>query len=69
MNDQSICARWRTEAWDCQPKDSLINPHYFSPATHDPKKPILSVTAFHATYPEGRAFERAALGEPWTRVD
>ena len=66
---QSICFRRRAEAWDCKVGDSLIDPNYFSPATHDPKKPILAVRAFHASYPGGRAFERAALGERWTRVD
>jgi hypothetical protein len=66
MNDQSICARWRTEAWDCAVLDCLIDPHYFSPATHT--KPILTVRAFHSTYPEGRTFERSSLGERWVRV-
>ena len=68
MNDHSLCARWRTEAWDCSVLDGLIDPHYFSPATHNPQRPILSVRAFHSSYPEGCTFERTALGERWVRT-
>jgi hypothetical protein len=66
MNDQSFCARWRSEAWECSLNDALIDPAYFSPATH--AHPILHVLAFHRDYPQGRAFERIALGERWVRV-
>ena len=65
MNDASIYARRKAEAWECAPGDSLVGT-YFNPATHT--TPILTVLAFHRDYPEGRRFERAALGECWTRA-
>ena len=68
MNETSKCARWRREAWDCGLLDSLIDPTYFSPPVSQNGVAPLSVVSFHASYPEGRTFERAALGEPWTRV-
>ena len=66
MNASSICARWKGEAWECAPGDALLDPFYFNPATHT--TPILTVLSFHASYPQGRRFERAAAGERWVRV-
>ena len=69
MNDQSICARWRADVWDCNVLDSLIDPSYFNPPLGPPPgRPILQVTSFHIKYPEGHAFERTALGDHWTRT-
>lgn len=47
--------------------DTLIDPMYFNPPTHNPASPILSVLAFHAQYPQGRRFTRPALGGHWVR--
>lgn len=68
MNAQSICARWRAEAWDCAVLDSLIDPNYFSPPISPNGEVTLRVVACHQDYPQGRTFTRGAAGECWTRI-
>lgn len=57
-----------TDHWLCALGDALFDPDYFHPPLPPTGGPILRVTAFHRTYPEGRLFERAAGGALWTRV-
>ncbi len=72
MNDESICSRWRKEAHQCELSryggDSLLDPVYFNPPISPNGEVTLSVVTFHHSYPTGREFKRAALGEHWTRI-